>query len=167
MIKKKLQKGYTLIELLVVIVVFSVVAMIATQTIVSILHGAKKSEGISKVRQSLDYSIGAMERQIRLAKKITSACDGTAKSSISFNDQSDNPVTFSCININQNNQLSSIASSSADLTSSEISISGCSFVCSPGTSVVPPSVLISATGSDIAGQGQKITVTTQVTLRTY
>jgi|SRR5581483_3945692 len=165
--KKVNRRGYTLIELLVVITVFSVVSVIATQTIVSILRAAKKSEAVTSVRQNLDYAIGSMERQVRLAKKITSACDGTAKPSITFDDQSGNSVTFNCINVNQSNGPSSIASSSASLTSDFITLSACSFTCTPGTTTTPPSVLISVTGGDIAGQGQKVTVTTQVTLRTY
>ncbi len=163
----KMKKGYTLVELLVVIVVFSVVSMVATQTIVAILRGAKKSEGVTKVRQNLDYAMGTMERQLRQAKGITSSCNGTATSSITFNDQFGNPVTFSCVGINNGNQPASIASSSASLTGNDITLSACSFTCTAGSASSPSYVTMTATGAHIAGQSQRVTVTTQVTLRSY
>ncbi len=162
-----MKKGYTLIEILVVVVVFAVISLIATQTVILILRGTKKAESVSKVRQNLDYAMGSMERQLRSARSITSACNNSASSQINFIDQSGNVNSFSCVGTNQTGSASSVASSSADLTSSDITISSCSFVCAPATSNSPPSVTLSVTGSDITRQGASVTVTTQVTLRSY
>ncbi len=160
-------KGYTLVEMLVVIVVFSVIAIVAAQTVILTLKGTYKSSAISNVRQNVDYALGAMERQLRGAVKITSVCDGSANSQINFIDQNNNPVTFSCVNVNGNDQPSSIASSSGSLTSNTITISNCSFVCSPGASGGSPYVTITVTAKDLSGQNAPVTATTQVTLRSY
>ncbi|HWA51759.1 MAG TPA: prepilin-type N-terminal cleavage/methylation domain-containing protein [Patescibacteria group bacterium] len=163
----KKNKGYTLIEMMVVIIVFSVLAIVVSETVISTLKGTSKSAAISSVRQNLDYAIGSMERQIRGAQSITSTCNGAPATQISFIDQNLNPVTFSCNDINSNGQVSNIASSSASLTSGSISISSCSFTCTNGTTNSPPSVLINITASDIKGQNAPITETTQITLRSY
>lgn len=170
---KKKKNGYTLIELLVVIVVLAMVSIVATQTIVSILRASKKAEAINKVRQNLDYAVGAMERQIRSAKGITSTCDvaGTTSNTISFLDQNGISVTFTCQNPNSSGQQSYIASTSgtltSNLTSTEITLSKCSFTCVGGTSSSPPYVVINVEGAETTGQSASIPITTQVTLRSY
>jgi hypothetical protein len=108
-----------------------------------------------------------MERQIRGAKSITSVCNSQPSSQISFIDQYSNPVNFSCNNVNQNGQASSIASSSADLTSGNISISQCYFICSPASGSNPTVVTIALTASDLTNQNAPISSITQVTLRSY
>lgn len=162
-----MKKGYTLIEILVVVTVFSVISLITSQTIILTLRGTKKAESISKVRTTLDAAVGAMERQLRGAKSIVSACTGAASQSIIFVDQNNNQVTFSCIGVNNNNQPASIASGSASLTTADVTISACSFTCTPAAGNNPPSVLISVTGNDLTGQGSSVPVVTQVTLRNF
>ncbi len=156
----KNNSGYTLIEMLVVIVVFSVISIVAAETIILTLKGTYKASAISGVRQNVDYALGAMERQLRGAKRVTSVCDGSSKSQIDFVDQNNNPVSFTCAN-------NSIASSSGTLTSNTITISACSFVCSQGVSNSAPYVTMSVTARDIGGQNAPVSATTQVTLRSY
>jgi prepilin-type N-terminal cleavage/methylation domain-containing protein len=164
---KKLNKGYTLIEMLVVIVIFATVALVASETLILTLRGTRKANAVSKVRQDVDYALGSMERQLRGAKLITSACTGAASSQISFTDQNGNNVTFSCINVNNSNLPASIASSSGTLTSSNITISACSFTCTPGNGSSPTQVTMNINAKDLAGQNAPVSATTQVTLRSY
>jgi len=162
-----MKKGYTLIEILVVVTVFAAISLITSQTIILTLRGTKKAESISKVRSNLDNAVGSMERQLRGAKSIVSACAGAASPTIIFVDQNNNQVTFSCNNVNSNNQPSNIASGSASLTTSDVAISACSFTCTPAAGNNPPSILISVTGNDLTGQGSSVPVVTQVTLRNF
>lgn len=162
-----MKKGYTLIEILVVVTVFAAISLITSQTIILTLRGTKKAESISKVRSNLDNAVGAMERQLRGAKSIVSACTGTPAQSIIFIDQNNNQVTFSCIGVNNNNQPASIASGSATLTTSDITISACSFTCTGASGSNPPSILINVTGNDLTGQNSSVPVVTQVTLRNF
>lgn len=163
----KNNKGYTLMEMLVVIVLFGIIGTVASETIIFTLRGTAKADAISKVRNNIDYAVGEMEREIRGASKITSACTGVAASSITFLDQNNSSVTYSCVGINSNNLPSSIASSSASLTSSNITLSACSFTCAPGTTSSPAQVTINLTGQDSGIQTVPVTVSTQITLRTY
>ena len=163
---KKINKGYTLIELMVVVAIFSIIALVASETIILTLRGTTKAEAISKVRQNIDYAMGSMERQLRGAKSVTSTCNNVPSTQISFIDQNNNAVTFSCVNVNSTNQLSSIASSSANLTSGNISISQCSFSCTPKSGNKPAYIQMTIVASDLKGENA-ITDTTQVTLRSY
>ena len=159
-------QGFSLIEMLVVLTIFTVIALVSSETIILTLIGAKKAGSISKVRQNLDLAIGQMERQLHNAKSI-SECPNSDTSQISFADGNNNLVNFSCVGVNNNNQPSYVASSSASLTSSDITITSCSFVCTPGTGNAPPYVTISITAKEINGSSAPITSTTQVTLRSY
>ena len=164
---KNNSEGYTLIEMLVVIVAFAMISIVASETIISTLRGTSKATAISGVRQNIDYAMNAIERQLRGAKSITSVCDGTPYSQISFLDQNSSPATFSCINVNSTNLPASIASSSGILTSDTLTISACSFTCTPALSNSSPMVTISVTGQDISGQNAPVSAITQVTLRSY
>ena len=159
-------KGYTLIEMLIVIVVFATISIVSSETIILTLRGTYKANAISAVRQNVDYAMSAMEGQLRGAKRITSVCNSTSSSQISFVDQNNNPITFSCVGINNNNLPASIASSSGTLTANTITISACSFVCTPGINS-SPYVTINVTAKDLVGQNAPVTATTQVTLRSY
>src|SRR5207253_1922062 len=105
-------EGYTLIEMLVVIAVFSIISIIASQTIITVLSGTHKADVISKVRTNLDYAMGSMDRQLHNAKSITQ-CPNPDNQQLSFIDQNNNTVTFSCIGVNNSNQPANIASASA------------------------------------------------------
>jgi prepilin-type N-terminal cleavage/methylation domain-containing protein len=160
-------KGYTLIELVIVIVIFSVIGIITSQTIVATIRATNKSAAVSKVRQNVDYAVGAMERQLRGASSIVSTCNATPQSEITFVDQNSNQITFSCIGVNSNNQPASIASDSANLTSAAITLSACTFTCTPQTAGTPPTITINITANDLNGQNAPVTDTTQITLRSY
>ncbi len=174
--KKINKKGFTLIELLIVITVFVVISLITSQAIILTLVGTHKSETISKVRQNLDFAVESMERQLHNAQSI-SQCPNVDPYQLSFTDQNDQIVTFSCVNVNNNNQASYIASSSAALTSSDIYITNCSFTCTPGNSSSPPYVTIDVTAKQLVTSGNssitggtnnaEVKSSVQVTLRSY
>ncbi len=162
-----MKNGFTLIEMLVVVVVFAIIGVVSSETIILTLRGTEKADSISKVRNNLDFAVGSMERQIRGAKRVTSSCTNSSSSSITFLDQDNNSITFSCVGVNSNHLPSSIASSSASLTSSNITISSCSFTCKPGSTTSPAQVTINVTGQDSGNQLSPVSVVTQITLRTY
>ncbi len=169
-------KGFSLIEMLVVVTIFAIISLIASQAIIVTLIGTHKADTISKVRENLDLAMGVMERQLHNAKTI-SQCQNNNTQQITFTDQNDNPVTFSCVNVNNNNLPANIASSSGTLTSSDITLTACSFVCSPAVGNAPAYVTINITAKALSGSGtnsitgaqnnSSITSTTQVTLRSY
>ncbi len=161
----KKTQGVSLIELLVVIAVFSILAVLAASGIFMSLRGSRKSEAVSKVRENLDYSFAVMERQIRNAETVL--CSISTSTHVDYNDKYGNTVYFSCESVGTGGYISS---ASARLTSDEIEVTACEFVCDPGDANVPPSVAISVTGQDvnITGiEGAEVDLTTKIFLRTY
>ena len=159
----KAYKGVSLIELLVVIAVFSILAVLAASGIFMSLRGSRKSEAVSKVRENLDYSFAVMERHIRNAETIT--CSSSTQ--VDYDDKYGNTVYFSCESVGTGGYISS---ASARLTSDEIEVTACEFVCDPGDANVPPSVAISVTGEnvDTSGiEGAAVDLSTKIFLRTY
>jgi type II secretory pathway pseudopilin PulG len=142
----KRNSGISLIEILVVMGVFAVLGILTTRSVILSLQGSKKGDALVKVRENVNYAMAVMERQLRNAEEIT-AC---TSSSILYKDSLGGDSSFSCSG-------GYIASGSARLTSSEVVITACSFICTPST---PPQIDI-----NIAAEG--ISATTKVDLRTY
>ncbi|MFV1917389.1 MAG: prepilin-type N-terminal cleavage/methylation domain-containing protein [Patescibacteria group bacterium] len=157
--------GLSLVELLVVVSVFSVLAVIVTQSLALTLKGSRKSESILEVRENLDFAYAVMERHIRNAKAIT-ACSDTQ---IQYDDADGFSADFSC----QGGSTGYLASGSARLTSSEIVINcnaGAVFACPAPAAGVAPSVVISTTASSansLGIEGEKVTTSTKILLRTF
>ncbi len=150
--------------MLVVIAAFAVIGIVASETVILTLRSTSKADSSSKVRQNVDYAVNSMERVLRGAKSITSVCNGSAQSSISFLDQSNNTVTYSCVA----GTPAYIASNSATITSSEITFSTCSFTCTPAAGgTTSPQVTIDVAADDLLGQNTHVSSTTQITLRSY
>jgi prepilin-type N-terminal cleavage/methylation domain-containing protein len=158
------RNGFTLVELLVVVAVFSILALLATQSLALSLRGSRKSESIVNVREELSRTLSVMERQIRNASDI--AC--TAPSLITYTDQYYNQnETFECVTTSS--PYGHIASSSARLTSPNILVdcSATTFSCA-GTD--PESVVITLVAEDAQGagvEGARVTIDTRVNLRVY
>lgn len=162
----KTRKGFSLIEILVVLSVFAILGIVVSQSLLLILRGARKSDTSNKVRQSLDFALASMERQIHNATNIT-PCPNTDTTTITVIDQNQQSYSFSCSNIGP---AGFIASASSRLTSTDISVTACSFVCTPGAASVPPFVTIAITAQDAQATGPentKITDSRGVYLRTY
>jgi len=161
------QKGMSLIEILVVVSIFAILAIITTRSVLLTLQGSKKSESLVKVRENLGYSMGVVERQIRNANAIAE-CPNSDANVVNYTDQNGNPASFSCVNVGSTNAY--VASGSARLTSTEITVTSCSFVCTPGTSANPPLVSVTLEAKDAAAvgiQNSSVSTTTQIYLRNY
>jgi prepilin-type N-terminal cleavage/methylation domain-containing protein len=164
---KSTNKGMSLLEILVVVAIFAVLGIITSRAIILTIGGSKKSESLVKVRENLNYTLGILERQIRNANTVTE-CPNSDINLINYTDQNGTPATLSCVNVGTIDGY--VASASARLTSGEINITNCAFVCQAGDSTNPPSITITleAQSKNSSGvQGTKVTSTTQVFLRNY
>lgn len=157
------KKGFSLVEILVVILIFSILAVITTQTLVLSLRGSRKSESVARVRENIDYSLSVMQRLLRNAKSVNCPDNKT----VSFIDEYGNTGQFVCTS-------EQIASGSAQIriTSPNVNIdcSGTVFTCPSPTPPAPPSVIISIKASDAKTSGAEsaqVTVTSKVLLRAY
>ena len=158
-----LSKGISLIEILVVITVFAILAILATRGIYLTLHGGRKSEATTNVRENLDYSVAVMERRLRNAKSATCA----SATRVDYQDKDFKSTYFSCESVGTDGY---IASDSARITSEDVSITSCTFTCSAEGGGVPSSVSVSVTGKDKNTQGAgsaTVTVSTRIFLRNY
>ena len=157
----------SLLEILVVVAVFSILGIIITRSILLTLRGSRKSESQVKVRENVNYAMSVIERQLRNADSITE-CPNSDTSRIDFTGSSGTASSFSCEGVGGADSY--IASGSARLTSDEIEITACSFVCAQGSSANPPSVDVSINAMDSAATGienTQITTSTKIFLRTY
>ena len=162
--KLKKVKGFSLIEVLVAIGVFSIVALVTTQSLASSLRNSRKSDAISRSRQNVDYAISTMERLLRNAQDIS--CSGDNRT-LNYVDEFGNNSSFRCAGDH-------IASGSARLTSNSVLID-CSarpvFTCSVAGPTVPEAVEIILTAEDAlmgnTEEGATVTSKTKVLLRNY
>jgi len=162
----KCAQGFSLLEILVVITVFSILAILTTQAVLLTLRGSKKSESLTKVRGNIDYSLAVIERNIRNAESIAE-CPNSDTSRISYLDENGALTSFSCASDTDGGY---IASASGRLTSSEVNVTSCSFVCEDVVGDTNPAVTISISAQDAslsAMEGGEITISTKIFLRTY
>lgn len=158
----KRNNGFSLIELLVVVSVFSILAVLATQSIALTLRGSRKSESLIEVREDISYAMNIMERLIRGAKEITCAPDGLA---LNYIDSYGNNTDFTC----DGGASGYIASGSARLTSNNTVID-----CSSGNVVFNcvsanyVEITLTAEDAAMAGiEGVQVTSSTRILLRIY
>ncbi len=164
---KKYEKGMSLLEILVVVTIFAVLGIITTRAVLLTIQGSKKSESLVKVRENLDYSIGVIERQLRNANSVVE-CPLADPTVVNYIDQNSNSGSFSCINIGAVDSY--VASGSARLTSDAVSITACSFFCTPGTSANPPVINVTLEAKDAVATGiqnSTVSTSTQIYLRSY
>ena len=125
----KSNTGFSLIEILIVIAIFSVIALVITQTLFTTLKGASKQDGSAVIKQEGNYVIAAMERAIHNSTSITTC---TAQR-LDYRDADARAGAFIC-----DTTAGTVASGSAApviITSTRVNLTACSFICSP---VVPP-----------------------------
>ena len=166
--KKKtamLNKGFSLIEMLVVVAVFSVIAVIATQSLTTSLRGTRKSESLGHVRENVEYAMNVIERSLRGAKELD--CPSSSGSKLEYFTSSGASAYFEC-------SAEHIASNSAAavITSNDIRVINCGtvFMCVSSIGGVPGYVNISVTAqeSDIQGaESAEYTSSTRILLRNY
>jgi prepilin-type N-terminal cleavage/methylation domain-containing protein len=156
-----MRKGFSLIEALVVLSIFATLSVVATQALITSFRGVKKTDNSAKVRQSLDFALSVIERQLRNADSVSCPSSGR----VDYIDKDGFPTYFSYDPISQ-----SIASGPAALTSDAILITSASFTCTSQTLSVPASVTIDIVGRESGtqtGESAVLDVSTKVYLRTY
>ncbi|MCH7641077.1 prepilin-type N-terminal cleavage/methylation domain-containing protein [Patescibacteria group bacterium] len=158
------QAGFSIVELLVVTMIFSILAVLTTQSIFLTLRGSRKSESLVAVRENVDYAFAIMERQIRNAQSI----DCPDPVTLNYTDEHGASSSFTCETLGPDTYINS---GSGRLTNSEVTITCSSiFICDAGGGGVPPSVRIeiSAQAAESFGaEGAEITTSTRILLRSY
>lgn len=114
--------GFTLIEVLAAISILGLVGLISSSFFLTILSSSSKAEVAKEVRQNGDYVLSVMQGLILSAS--SASCSDDHKS-IAIKDTNGSPTTFSC----NETTTYKISSNSADLTGSNVLVSGCSFIC--------------------------------------
>jgi prepilin-type N-terminal cleavage/methylation domain-containing protein len=162
--------GFSLIEMLVVIIVFSILAILATQSLATSLRGTRKSESIGHVRENIEYAMSIMERSLRTASELD--CTPSSSSEIVYRTFSNVEASFECTGTN-------IASSSGGITKNlinavDVNIVGCgtetTFTCNRGSGGNPDSVVIRVTAEEKDNtdiESAKYTSETRILLRNY
>lgn len=156
-------KAFSLIEILLAISIFAVIGILATRSLFQTLRSARKSDSLVRVRENVNYALGIIERQIRTAEKVD--CTSVTALNLPYTAGGGVNTFFNCT-LGANGR---IASGSAILTSTDVSITACTFTC---TQVVnnPPSVNISVTAQDNTSTGAEkgsVTSQTEILLRNY
>ncbi|MBI4157835.1 hypothetical protein HY502_03230 [Candidatus Woesebacteria bacterium] len=162
------KKGVSLFEIVIVVGIFAVVALLTTRSTFLTLRGSRKSDSQIKLKENIEYALSIVERQLRNSNLVTSACDGSSLTRIDYADSQGTAGFFSCVSIGPTSGY--IASGSARLTSSEISITSCSFVCLPQEGGVPTEVTINLSAKEVNSLGAEsatVTTSTKVFLRNY
>ena len=159
--------GFSLVEMLVVLTVFSILAIVATQSLVITFKGARKSESIIVVRENVKRVLSVMERQLYNAKKI----ECVSLNTIQYHDQySSIPhPRFSWDVSSSPRSISSGSSVLVGLTTDKVDITQFDVNCV--TSLEAPDmviVTISAVATENLGvEGAQVTVTSRILLRSY
>lgn len=157
--------GYSLIEMLVVVFIFTIVALIISQSIGTSLKNSRKSEDVSIVKENIEYALSTMERLLRNAKRID--CITPNKTRLEYIDENDKKASFVCM---ENSYIASVsASASVRLTSPEVDITNTnceifSYDCDGKD--ISISVTAKRTGKEGA-EAQTVTYKTRILLRSY
>lgn len=160
-----IKSGFSLIEILVVMSIFAVLAVLATMSVTMTLKSGKKSDSLVRVRENVNYSMAILERQIRNSENVD--CLTSTSTLLNYTALGGIPSTFTCVTSGLDKY---IASGSGRLTSSDITVTSCSFTCTQLDANNPPSVKISIVAEDnTATSTEKGSVTTQteIVVRNY
>lgn len=163
---KKFVRGISFIEILITVAIFAVLGILIGRIVLVTLRGSNKSEAMIKVRENLDYAVAVMERQIRNAEMV-SPCPNASVSRIDYRDAIGMASYFSCTIAGNDSYL---ASGSSRLTSNEVYITSCNFICSPAQDNKQTSVTIDLEARDsrsLSIETARTSASTQIFLRTY
>jgi type II secretory pathway pseudopilin PulG len=163
--KWKISSGISLIEILVVVMIFAVLGILVTSSLVLTLQGSKKSEAMVAVRENLDYSMSVIQRQLINASSVN--CTTSTSTLLNYADQNGTPSTFACQGSAGNYSVAS--GSAATLTSTAVKVTNCSFTCTaPAGHPSYVDISLTAQSATITGaQNATENVNTRVYLRNY
>jgi len=162
---KKNIKGLSLIEILIVITIFAVIGLLSTRSVFLTLRSAKKSDSMIRVRENVNYSFSVIERQLRNAESIT--CPNPSFNRLDYISLEGTATSFACATSGQDKY---VASGSGRLTSSDITVTNCSFTCTQADINNPPYVNIIVEAEDNISQSEekgRVSIQTQIVLRNY
>lgn len=172
-----MKKGFSLIETLVVVGLFALIGIVVSQSTAITLTGSRKADASAKVRENLTQTMGLIERQLRSARSITSACNNSSRQSISYTDADGTPASFSCNpNSTCHSSSSTYVSSTSPVSTNRVTstdtlcITSCQFICRPNASGTPPSIDVILEGKSKEATGVEdtsIRVQTKINLRAY
>jgi prepilin-type N-terminal cleavage/methylation domain-containing protein len=149
-----MKKGFTLMEMLVVIGVIGMIGVITSGSIITSIRGSKRTDSDTQVRQSVDYTIAVIERQLRNARSVT--CDSPTQ--ITYTDPDFRTTTFSrgvYRPAGSPIDVGYIASGSATtkLTGAEVNVTSVTFTCTPAQGNISASVTVVVNAEDSQAQG--------------
>lgn len=118
--------GFTLLELLVSAGVLALVSVIIVQVIFTTVRMSARAELLKEMKQTGSVSMETVKRMIQNAKRITSACDGTPQSTLTFSNFDGGETELRCAQDTSYGgyDVYRIASYSAALSSTEYLSSG-------------------------------------------
>lgn len=175
-------KGYTLIELLAVILVMIAVGTVIMSILVAALRGGNKSQTTNEVRESGNYVISQMSKMITFAKNL----DGLSTDGVSYDTScvlsgspAPTPVPYQYIKITSFDggittfscSGGKISSGSSSMTSPNLTVTNCTFICSQPNASIPPTIDISFTLNENKGsfteKQASIPFETSITIRNF
>lgn len=170
----KNNKAFSLIEMLVAISIFAVIGVLVTTSMALTLRSSKKSDSLVRVRESLNYSLASLERQIRNSERITSTCaiTGTVSSSITYVSLEGISTQFDCISPGVSGYIASGSGALAKrLTPDDISVTACSFTCTKAVNS-PAIIKVNVTAKDKNTTGTEtekgsVSTTMEIITRNY
>lgn len=169
---RKLFSGFSLIEMLITVGIFSILAVIVTQSLASSLKGARKSDNIGRVRENVEYAMNYIERNLRGAKRLD--FDDNPVGGVDDRCGVNNSIYFyNNRGVSENILLNGtrLQHNGQDITSSNIQVTSILVSCLPGAGGEPDSISITVSASDsaVTGTAESATYTavTQITLRNY
>lgn len=159
------KRGFSLIEMLVVISIFAVIGILATTSVALTLRSSKKSDSLVRVRENVNYSLSIIERQIRNSESID--CTLVTAQNLPYVAEGGAAGRFNCTIGATGNIASASGALLVPITSSDISITACSFTCSQVNVNNPPVVRLSVSAEDATSTGtEKGTVSTDMEIVT-
>lgn len=164
--RSQISDGFTLIELLVTITVLGVMFSTATALFLRTFRAGGKSNSIVAIEQNAQITLRIMDRLIKGALSVDSACPGTG-SSLTITNRDGAQTVLGLVT--DANGVSRIASNSSEISSPDVNVDALSFSCTK-TEGVPEEIDISFTlryASDEEGALTTSTFQAKSGLRTY
>lgn len=164
--KWQMQQGMSLLEILVAITIFAILGVVMSRAILLTLRGVRKSESTLRAKENTNYAMAVVERALRNADAVT--CPNPSPTLLDYTDEKGEETSFSCVGMGTEDSY--IASGSARLTNTDITISSCVINCSQDSTNSNPTVSFDVAASDKTAsgiEGSTFSSSMQILLRSY